>query len=89
MRKKEETMEVVMLCVPTEMLKEAGADVYEAFVSRMGITEEETAYWEKIVENMYFPYDESRQVYALDDRFMMLRPWDDSRIPPEKRHLLY
>ncbi|MFR5151903.1 MAG: hypothetical protein ACLTER_22515 [Ruminococcus sp.] len=36
---------------------------------------------------MYFPYDESRQVYALDDRFMMLRPWDDSRIPPEKRHL--
>ena len=61
-----------------EMLKEAGADVYEAFVSRMGITEEETAYWEKIVENMYFPYDENRQVYALDDRFMMLRPWDDS-----------
>ncbi len=55
----------------------------------MGITREETAYWKKIVENMYFPYDESRQVYALDDRFMMLRPWDDSRIPPEKRHLLY
>ena len=24
MRKKEETMEVVMLCVPTEMLREAG-----------------------------------------------------------------
>ena len=72
-----------------DMLKEAGEDVYEAFVSRMGITREETAYWEKIVENMYFPYDESRQVYALDDRFMMLRPWDDSRIPPEKRHLLY
>ena len=72
-----------------DMLKEAGEDVYEAFVSRMGITREETAYWKKIVENMYFPYDESRQVYALDDRFMMLRPWDDSRIPPEKRHLLY
>ena len=72
-----------------DMLKEAGEDVYEAFVSRMGITREETAYWKKIVENMYFPYDESRQVYALDDRFMMLRPWDDSRIPPEKRYLLY
>ena len=72
-----------------DMLKEAGEDVYEAFVSRMVITREETAYWKKIVENMYFPYDESRQVYALDDRFMMLRPWDDSRIPPEKRHLLY
>ena len=72
-----------------EMLKQEPNGVYEEFVSRMGITEEETSYWEKIVENMYFPYDENRQVYALDDRFMMLRPWDDSRIPPEKRHLLY
>ena len=30
-----------------DMLKEAGEDVYEAFVSRMGITREETAYWKK------------------------------------------
>ena len=72
-----------------EMLKEQGQDVYEEFVSRMEITDEEIAYWQRIVDNMYFPYDEKRQVYALDDRFLMLKPWEDSKIPPEKRHLLY
>lgn len=70
-------------------LQEMGEDVYSEFVERLGITEEETAYWERIVENMYFPYDEKRKVYPLDDGFMMRKPWDDSRIPPEKRHLLY
>ena len=72
-----------------EMLKEQDPKAYEDFRKKMEITEEETDYWKQIIENMYFPYDESRQVYALDDRFLMLRPWDDSRIPPEKRHLLY
>ena len=38
---------------------------------------------------MYFAYDEKRQVYLQDDGFMLRKPWDDSRIPPEKRHLLY
>jgi len=41
MRKKEETMEVVMLCVPTEMLKEAGireGAVLEMYVEENAIT---------------------------------------------------
>lgn len=38
---------------------------------------------------MYFPYDESRQVYPMDDGFMMRKPWDESKIPPEKRAWLY
>ncbi|MDO4322716.1 MAG: glycosyl hydrolase family 65 protein [Lachnospiraceae bacterium] len=50
---------------------------------------QEAELWEKIVENMYFPYDESRQVYPMDDGFMMRKPWDESRIPPEKRAWLY
>lgn len=37
MRKKEETMEVVMLCVPTEMLKEAG--IREGAVLEMYVEE--------------------------------------------------
>lgn len=76
-----------------ERLKELsgrrGADVYEGFVKRLGITGEEVALWQKIVENMYFPYDAKRKIYPLDDGFLMRKPWDDSRIPPEKRHLLY
>lgn len=56
---------------------------------RLGVTDEEMQYWEKIAENMYFPYDEDRGIYPLDDGFLMRKPWDDSKIPPEKRHLLY
>ena len=61
----------------------------EEISRRLGITGEETEYWEKIVENMYFPYDEERQIYPLDDGFMMRKTWDESKIPEEKRHLLY
>ncbi len=56
---------------------------------RLALTEEETLGWKKIIDNMYFPYDEKRKVYPLDDGFMMRKEWDDSKIPLEKRHLLY
>lgn len=72
-----------------ERLQGMGGDIYAEFVRKLGITEEEVADWERIVENMYFPYDKKRRIYPLDDGFMMRKPWDDSRIPPEKRHLLY
>jgi alpha,alpha-trehalose phosphorylase len=38
---------------------------------------------------MYFPYDETRQIYPMDDGFLMRKPWDESKIPPEKRAWLY
>lgn len=77
-----------------EWLKKEGkrsgdCSIYEGFMHRLHITEEEILYWKKIVEYMYFPYDEERRIYPLDDGFMMRKPWDDSAIPPEKRHLLY
>lgn len=73
-------------------LKEIGKrnrTALEELSCRLGITGEETEYWEKIVEKMYFPYDGERQIYPLDDGFMMRKPWDESKIPEEKRHLLY
>lgn len=70
-------------------LKETEPEFYQEFVRRLSITDQETEYWKRIIENMYFPYDEKRKVYPLDDGFMMRKPWDDSKIPVEKRHLLY
>ena len=35
---------------------------------------------------MYFPFDEKLQIYPQDDGFMMRKPWDESKIPEEKRH---
>lgn len=72
-----------------ETLEQYGTGTAASFRERLDITEEETVYWQRIVDNMYFPYDEKRGVYPLDDRFLMLKPWEDASVPPEKRHLLY
>ena len=72
-----------------DTLREMDEPAYEALAAKLGLKEEERELWNRIVENMYFPYDEDRKVYPLDDGFMIRKPWDESKIPPEKRHLLY
>ncbi len=70
-------------------IKEIDESKYEFLINKLKIEESELEYWKRIVDNMYFPYDEKREIYPLDDGFMQRKPWDDSKIPPEKRHLLY
>ncbi|HFD2039747.1 TPA: glycosyl hydrolase family 65 protein [Clostridium perfringens] len=70
-------------------IKEKDQLAYDNLVKKIDLKDEEIEYWKKIIENMYFPYDEKRGVYPLDDGFMKRKPWDDSKIPKEKRHLLY
>lgn len=72
-----------------ELLKEQEPVAYRQLIQKLKLTDDETTYWQRIIDNIYFPYDEKRQVYPLDDGFMMRKPWDDSKIAPEKRHLLY
>lgn len=56
---------------------------------RLDFSEEETVLWKEIIERMYFPYDEEHRIYPMDDGFLMRKPWDESRIPEEKRAWLY
>lgn len=70
-------------------LKEQDPEVLEGLKQKLDFDVEETVLWEKIVENMYFPYDGTRDIYPMDDGFLMRKPWDESRIPPEKRAWLY
>lgn len=72
-----------------EYMKNYAVKEWKALESRIGFHEEETNVWEKIVENMYFPYDKKRDIYPLDDGFLMRKPWDESKIPQEKRAWLY
>lgn len=72
-----------------ETLERIDAAVYGNLVRKLELKETEVGEWQKIIDHMYFPYDEKRGIYPLDDGFMQRKPWDDSRIPPEKRHLLY
>ncbi len=72
-----------------ETLKELDEQAYRSLTDRLCLEEHELELWQRIIDHMYFPYDEKRGVYPLDDGFMQRKPWDDSKIPPEKRHLLY
>ena len=72
-----------------ETLKEQRPDAYQKLIEKIHLDPNEPALWKKTADAMYFAYDEKRQVYLQDDGFMLRKPWDDSRIPPEKRHLLY
>lgn len=70
-------------------LKENFPEVLSGLKDRLNFDESETELWDRIVNNMYFPYDEKRQIYPMDDGFMMRKPWDESKIPEEKRSWLY
>lgn len=70
-------------------LKEKGPAAYEKWKEKLDFQEEELTLWEEIAEKMYLPYEEKRGIYPLDDGFMMRKPWDESRIPAEKRAWLY
>ena len=62
---------------------------YERLKEKLGFEEKELEDWDKIVDRMYFPYDEERKIYPMDDGFLMRKPWDEERIPKEKRAWLY
>ena len=70
-------------------LRENAPAAMDTLAARLDFHQEELALWDKIADNMYLPYDEGSQIYPMDDGFMIRKPWDESRIPPEKRAWLY
>lgn len=70
-------------------LMEKEPDRYRILKEKIDFREEELQLWDEIIEKMYFPYDEEKGIYPMDDGFMMRRPWDEEKIPPEKRAWLY
>jgi maltose phosphorylase len=43
---------------------------YADLVARLGLTAEETARWQDIIANMYYPYDPERDVFLQQDGFL-------------------
>ncbi|MGN0364557.1 MAG: glycoside hydrolase family 65 protein [Suilimivivens sp.] len=70
-------------------LSEKAPECLEGLKRKLDFSEDELQLWDQIVEQMYFPYDETKQIYPMDDGFMMRKPWDENKIPPEKRSWLY
>ena len=69
--------------------EKAEPEACERLKEKLGLREKELLLWEEIIEKMYLPYEEKRGIYPLDDGFLMRKPWDESKIPAEKRAWLY
>jgi alpha,alpha-trehalose phosphorylase len=72
-----------------EWLRENDYPAYLELADKIGLLPDEVIVWQFVADNMYLPYHEKLGVYLQDDGFLMRKPWDDSLIPAEKRHLLY
>lgn len=70
-------------------LEEHAPEKLQELEKKLEFDQKEIVLWREIIEKMYFPYDESRGIYPMDDGFMMRKPWDETKIPPEKRAWLY
>lgn len=72
-----------------EQLEKTAPGAYAELAKKIGLQKEERQLWQQIAEGMYLPREDKWGVYLPDDGFLLRKPWDDSKIPPEKRHLLY
>ena len=54
-----------------EYVKNRNAEKFKSLVKKINFKEEaESADWTKIIDNMYYPYDEERQVFLQQDNFL-------------------
>lgn len=60
-----------------------------ALRERLNITDDEITLWQRVADDMYLPFDRERRVFLQDDGYLMRKPYDESQVPVEKRHLLY
>ncbi len=69
-----------------DYLKQNHPDRYLALAGKTYFDEvDETAKWNNIVENMYFPWDEKRQVFLQQDGFLDKELTPASEINPDER----
>ncbi|EKF54223.1 maltose phosphorylase [Galbibacter marinus] len=53
-----------------EMVKEDYADDFARVIKKTKLSDQEVAKWLEVAENMYFPFDEKRNVYLQQDGFL-------------------
>ncbi|CAM4419562.1 MAG: glycoside hydrolase family 65 protein [Paenibacillus macerans] len=51
-------------------LKNNEPDHYEALAGKLNLQDEEAQKWQHIIDNMYYPYDEERDVFLQQDGFL-------------------
>jgi alpha,alpha-trehalose phosphorylase len=75
-------------CELFQLLESEFVEVAEELFEKIGLTVEEVSTWQVAAEAMYFPFDESKKIYAQDDSFLDKPKWDFENTPAEKYPLL-
>jgi alpha,alpha-trehalose phosphorylase len=62
--------------------------VYAELATKIGLTTDEIATWQRAADHMILPYDETRGIHAQDDTFLDKPVWDFANTPRDKYPLL-
>jgi len=58
---------------------------YERLINKTNLSEQEMKEWKTVVDNMYFPYDENRQIFLQQDGYLDKEIYPAERIPANQR----
>jgi alpha,alpha-trehalose phosphorylase len=70
------------------LLQKENLSAFQKVVSKISLTENEVANWQKAAEQMYLPYDKGLGLNPQDDSFLNKKIWDLEKTPKEKFPLL-
>lgn len=71
-----------------ENLRRDAPHEYERLVFRLGVSQEETAEWERAAAHMSIPFAEHLGIHPQDSHFLEREIWNLAATPPDKRPLL-
>ncbi|MGD8326266.1 MAG: glycosyl hydrolase family 65 protein, partial [Sphingomonadales bacterium] len=69
-------------------LKSQHPDDFARLVEKLNLSDDEISLWRKAAEQMELAYDEKRQLFLQDDRFLERKIWDFANTPDNKYPLL-
>lgn len=75
-------------CQLAAWMQERHREHYIRLASRLGLTDEERAFWRRAAECMFIPFDEELGITAQDDSFLLKERWDFRNAPQDKYPLL-
>lgn len=75
-------------CQAVAYMRAQAPQKWQILTKKLALEPEEPELWKKAADNMYFPYDETLQVYGQDDTFLYKKPLDIEAIPQEKLPML-
>jgi len=68
-----------------DRIKKENIKEYSQILSRLNLDETELSQWKKIINNVYFPYSEKKEVYLQQDGFLDKEIIPASMLPVEQR----